>query len=412
MAAGFELFVAVRYLRAQRKQVVISVITVISILGVAAGVMALVVALAINNGFRASLQSSLLGATAHVSILEKEGSEGISNWEDVARKMAALPHVTSAAPGLYEPGYLSGPVTGSGLVIKGVLVDAKTPLPDTLRHLKAGAIANLKTAPGERPGILLGQRLADSIGAVVGKPVQLLIPNRELTPLGPRPGYERLTVAGTFESGFYDIDSNWAFMSLPQVQRVFDLGDVVNSVDLRLDDVYEAPGVAEAADKIVGPKLAASTWQEQNRQIFNALKMERMVTVITIGMIMLVAALNILITLVMMVMEKHRDIALLLSLGAKTGQIRRIFVMQGLVISSVGTALGLMLGYGLSFLADHYRWVRLDEQIYSLAYVPFAPRWLDGVWIAAAALAVSLIATAYPSRSATRIVPVEALRYE
>jgi lipoprotein-releasing system permease protein len=408
----FELFVASRYLRAQRKQVVISVITVISIIGVAAGVMALVIALAINNGFRATLQTSLLGATAHVSILQKDGTDGISNWQEIAQKMAKLPHVTSAAPGLYEPGYVAGPVTGSGLVIKGVEISQSTPLPDTLAKLKTGTIQNLSTAPGERPGIILGTRLADSIGAVAGKPVQLLIPNRELTPIGPRPGYAKLVVAGTFESGFYDIDSNWAFMSLPQVQRVFDLGDVVNSVDLRLDDIYEAPAVALAADRILGPKLAASTWEEQSHQIFNALKMERIVTVITIGMIMLVAALNILITLVMMVMEKHRDIALLLSMGARTAQIRKIFILQGLLISSVGTVLGLIAGYSLSFLADHYHWLKLDEQVYSLAYVPFSPRWVDGIWIAAAAMLVSLIATVYPARSATRILPVEALRYE
>jgi lipoprotein-releasing system permease protein len=408
----FELFVAIRYLRAQRKQVVISVITVISIIGVAAGVMALVIALAITNGMRSTLQTTLLGATAHVSVLQKDGNEGISNWQELAQKLARLPRVISAAPGLYEAGYLSGPVTGTGLVVKGIQVDQKTPLPDTLSKLKTGSIANLKTAPGEPPGIILGTRLAESIGAVVGKPVQLLVPNRELTPFGPRPGNEKLLVAGTFESGLYDIDSNWAFMTLPDVQKVFDLGDVVNSVDLRLEDIYDAPAVAAAANKIVGEKLSASTWEEQSRQIFNALKMERIVIVIVIGMIMLVAALNIVITLVMMVMEKHRDIALLVSMGARTAQIRKIFVLQGLLISAVGTVFGLILGYGLSFLADHYRWITLDEQVYSLAYVPFAPRWADGIWIAAAALLVTLLATVYPARSATRIIPVEALRYE
>ena len=408
----FELFIASRYLRAQRKQVMISVITVISVIGVATGVMALVIALAVNNGFRINLQTSLLGATAHVSILQKDGSDGISNWQDMARKLGKLPRVTSATPGLYEPGYISGPVTGSGAVIKGVLIDSTTALPDTLRKLKSGSIDGLKTAAGERPGIILGTRLAESIGAVVGKPVQLLIPNAELTPIGPRPGFARLQVAGTFESGFSDIDTNWAFMSLPQVQKVFDLGDVVNSIDLRLDDIYEAPAVAAAADAIVSPKLTASTWEEQSRALLNALRMERVVAVVTIGLIQLVAALNILITLIMMVMEKHRDIAILMSMGARTAQIRKIFILEGALIGVVGTALGLIAGYTLCFLADHYRWLRLDEQIYPLSYVPFAPRWVDGIWIAAAALAVSLVATLYPARSATKITPVEALRYE
>lgn len=408
----FEAFVARRYLSAQRKQVVISVITVISVIGVAAGVMALVIALAINNGFRSTLQSSLLGATAHVSILQREGFDGIANWEDLSAKLSKLPHVISAAPGLYDSGYIKGPVTGSGAVIKGFSMTNAKAMPDTLRHLKAGSLDDLKSAEGELPGIILGIRLADSIGAVVGKPVQLLVPDGELTPYGPRPTYVRLRVAGTFESGFYDLDMNWAFMELDKVQKIFGLGDVVNSIDLRLDDIYEAPEVAAAAEPIIGPKLAASTWQEQNRQLLNALKMERTVTVVTIGLIQIVAALNILITLVMMVMEKHHDIAILLSMGARTSQIRKIFVLEGALIGAVGTALGLIVGYGLCFFADRYHWLKLDESVYSLSYVPFSPRWLDGLWIAAAAMAVSLVATLYPARSATRIAPVEALRYE
>ncbi len=303
-------------------------------------------------------------------------------------------------------------MTGTGAVIKGFANRSLNGLPDTLRHLKAGSLDDLKSAPGEMPGIILGGRLADSIGAVVGKQVQLLVPDGELTPYGPRPTYVRLRVAGTFESGFYDLDMNWAFMPLDQVQRIFGLGDVVNSIDLRLDDIYQASSVAVAADPIIGPKLAASTWQEQNRQLLNALKMERIVMVVTVGLIQVVAALNILITLVMMVMEKHHDIAILMSMGTRTAQIRKIFVLEGALIGAVGTTIGLIVGYTLCFFADRYHWIRLDEQVYSLSYVPFSPRLLDGLWIAAAAMAVSLVATLYPARSATRIAPVEALRYE
>ena len=219
-------------------------------------------------------------------------------------------------------------------------------------------------------------------------------------------------VAGIFETGFYDVDNTWAFTSLSTAQKEFGLSDVVNSIELRLDDVYKSAEVEREAEKVIGPKLAAITWQYQNRQIFNALKMERIVTVITIGLIQIVAALNILITLVMMVMEKHRDIAILISMGARAKQIRNIFVFEGALIGVVGTSIGLVIGFTLCYLADHYRWLPLDEQVYSLAYVPFDARWLDGVWIAVAALAVSLIATIYPARSATRIAPVEALRYE
>ena len=407
----FELFIARRYLRAKRKQVVISVITAISVIGVAAGVMALVIALAVNNGFRDTLQRNLLGATAHVSILEKEPGTGIEHWEQLAPQLARIPHVKSAAPALYESGYISGPVTGAGVAIKGVDVRPGAPLAETLKHLKTGSLDGLHTS-GDLPGIVLGSRLAENIGAVTGKQVLLLIPNGQITPFGPRPSYVRLRVAGTFESGFYDLDANWAFLSLTDAQKAFDLTDVVNSIELMLDDIYQAPVVAAAAEKTIGPKLAATTWGEQNKQLLGALTMERTVTVVTIGLIQLVAALNILITLVMMVMEKHRDIAILLSMGAKSNQIRKIFVYEGALIGAVGTAIGLAIGYGVCYFAERYQWVKLDQQVYSIAFVPFEPRAIDAIWIAAAAMAVSLLATLYPARSATRIAPVESLRYE
>jgi len=408
----FELFIAKRYLRAKRKQVVISVITAISVIGVAAGVMALVIALAINNGFRSTLERNLLGLTAHVSIQEKEVGEGIVNWEQLTAQLARLPHVKTASPALYDVGFLSGPLNGDGVSIKGISIAKGAPIPEALLHLKAGSIEALHSEPGERPGIILGYRLAERMGAVVGKPVTLTIANGHMTPLGGRPSNIPLRVAGVFESGFFQFDSSLCFMDLPTMQRIFGLGDVLNSIELYLDDVDTAPQVAAAAEKLIGPKLAATTWQEQNRQLLNALKMERVVTVVTIGLIQVVAALNILIALVMMVMEKHRDIAILMSMGARARQIRRIFVWEGAMIGAVGTAIGLTVGYTICYFADRYQWLRLDEQVYSISYVPFTTRWVDGIWIAAAAIAVSLIATIYPARSATKIAPVESLRYE
>jgi lipoprotein-releasing system permease protein len=406
----FELFVARRYLRAKRKQVVISVITVISVIGVAAGVMAMVIALAINTGFSSTLQKNLLGATAHVMIQEKEPGEGILGWELIAARLRKLPQVVSAAPGLYEPSYIRGPVRSTGAIVKGVSVDS---LPDALKppQLKSGSIEGLRD-PGVLPGIVLGSRLAESIGAVLNKQVTLMIPEGELTPFGPRPTFKRFVVSGIFETGFYDVDNNWAYTTLSAAQKAFGLDDVVNSIDLRLGDIYKSPDVAREAEVIIGPKLAALTWQEQNRPILSALRSERIVTVITIGLIQIVAALNILIALVMMVMEKHRDVAILMSMGARAKQIRNIFIYEGVLIGSVGTAIGLIVGYTLCYFANLYRWIPLDEQVYSLAYVPFDARWIDGVWIAAAALAVSVVATLYPARSATRILPVESLRYE
>jgi lipoprotein-releasing system permease protein len=406
----FELFIARRYLRAKRKQVVISVITFISVAGVAAGVMALVIALAINNGFKNTLERDLLGATAHVSILEKEQGAGIEDWEQLAQKLAKVPHVVSATPGLYESAYVTGSVQGDGAEIKGVKIAPGSALPDALRHLKAGSVDGLMSNDDDLPGIILGSRLAQAIGAVYGKTVTILV--TDYLPIGPQPRFKMARVAGIFDLGFYDIDSHWAYMSLPVEQKLFHLTDVVSSVDLMLDDIYAVDEVQHAAEPLLGSKLSASTWKEQYRQILGALKMERIATAITIGLIQFVAGLNILITLVMMVMEKHRDISILMSMGARASQIRNIFVFEGALIGAAGTILGLIAGYTLCYFLDHYKLIPLDEQVYALPYVPFNPQAFDGIWIAGAAMAVSLLATLYPARNATRIAPVEALRYE
>jgi lipoprotein-releasing system permease protein len=410
-APRFELFVALRYLMAKRKQAVISVITAISVLGVAAGVMALIVALAINNGFRNTLQRTLVRATAHVSILEKQPGTGIAGYQPLTAKLRALPNVRAAAPTLYGTVFLAGPVRSSGAVLKGIDLRSQMHRADLNAVLKEGSLADLGEQDGV-PGLIIGARLAESTGMVLHSRINVISPQGELTPFGPRPSFFPFRVAGIFESQFYELDSAWAFTSLANVQKVLAVGDVANSIELKVDPLSEADRVAKAAEAVIGPDLAASSWTEQNRQIFGALRMERIVTVITIGLIQFVAALNILISLTMMVMEKHRDIALLMSMGARRQQIRRIFLYQGLIIGSVGTALGLILGYSISLAAEQYRWVPLDQQVYSLSYVPFEPRWIDAIWVAGGALLVSLLATLYPARSATRILPAEALRYE
>lgn len=410
-ASGFEFFVARRYLKAKRKQAVISLITVISILGVAAGVMALVIALAVNNGFRNTLQRNLLGASAHVTILEKEPLYGIADWQQVLERARGLKHVAGAAPVLYGNIMISGPGRSTGGVLKGVDLQSELQMSGILRHLKEGSLEGLKPAEG-LPGVILGSKLAQAIGAQTGSIVTIISPQGELTPFGPKLTPFRFRVAGIFESGFFDLDSSWIYAALPMAQNALFLSGVVNAIELKLDDLYAAPEVAKAAEQMFQPKLAATHWQEQNKQLLNALRMERVVTVITIGLIQLVAALNILITLVMMVMEKQKDIAILVSMGARREQIRKIFMLQGVIIGVVGAAIGLAAGYALCYFADRYRWIRLDEEVYSLAFVPFEPRWLDGIWIAGAAILVSFLATIHPARAATRIAPVEALRYE
>lgn len=413
MASSFELFVARRYLKARRKEAVISVITLISILGVAAGVMALVVALAINNGFRDTLQRNLLGAMAHINVQAKECCNGIENWEALVGKIRQVPHVTAAGPALYSPIFFAGPVMQQGGILKGVDIGTEMQISDTLRRLKSGSVDRLRAAAdGGAPGIILGARLAEDIGLMQNGMVTIISPQGELTPIGPRPSIRRFRVVGIFESGFYEIDDKWAYSSLEAAQHALSLHDVVNQIEVKLDDLNRAPEIAGRIEGIAGSKYATLTWMERNRQLLNALNMEKAVTVVTIGLIELVAALNILITLVMMVMEKYRDIAVLMSMGARRGQIRRIFMLQGVLIGVVGASIGLVVGYTLCYFADRYRWIRLDEQVYALSFVPFEARWVDGVWVAAAAILVSFLATIYPARSATRIAPAEVLRYE
>ena len=409
---AFELFVAGRYLRARRKETVISVITVISIAGVAAGVMALIISLAVNNGFRDTLQRNLLGATAHVNILHKDAGQGITAWPELLARLRKLPHVVAAAPVLYDQVFLSGAQNYKGVVLKGIDVGSEVATSDMLKHLKAGSLARLTDDDAGLPAVILGSRLAQDAGLTVNSVTTLISPQGKLTPFGPEPKSQRFRVVGIFESGFFEIDQIWAYAPLLSVQKLLSVGNVVNSLELRLDDLYLAPAVAAAAERLAGKRYTSTSWQDQNKELLHALKMERAVTAITIGLIELVGALNILITLTMIVLTKYKDIAVLISMGARRSQIRRIFVMQGALIGLIGTSLGLGFGYTFCYFADKYHWIQLDESVYALSFVPFQPQLLDGVWISIAAMTVSLLATIYPARNATRITPVEVLRYE
>jgi lipoprotein-releasing system permease protein len=408
----FELFVANRYLRAHRGEKAISIITLISVVGVAAGVMALVIALAVTNGFRGTLQRNLLGAMADIDVMNKMNLNGIENWEQLAARLRQVPHVTAVAPALYGPVMLTGGVTPSVVELKGIDVKTGLAISDTLRHLKAGSLDRLRDAGADPPGIILGKPLVDETGMTLNSNIRVVCPEGELTPFGPQASIRLFRVVGIYETGFYDIDDHWAYASIPAVQKANSLEDVINQLELKVDDVNRAPQIAKDVERVAGARYTTTTWEEQNKQLFSALKMERLVTVIVISLIELVAALNIFITLVMLVMEKYRDIAVLMSMGARQAQIRRIFMMQGVLIGVVGSGIGLVLGYTLSYFANQYRWIPLQQSVYSMSFVPFEAHWVDGVWIAALAILVSFLATIYPARNATRIAPAEVLRYE
>jgi lipoprotein-releasing system permease protein len=410
---GFELFIAKRYLRARRKEAVISAITVISILGVAAGVMALVIALGVNNGFRDTLQRNLLGAMAHINVMPRQPGDGIENWREMVERIRKMPHVKAASPALYAGVYLSGAVQSAGALLKGIDVDAELSVSDALRHLKAGSLDRLRDPDASPPCIVLGSQLVEDTGMTLNSVIYVTSPQGELAgPLGVRPAIRRFRVCGIFETGFYEVDDKWAFTSIPAEQRILLTGNQVNQIEINVDDLNRAPEIAKEIEKAVGPTFTTTTWLERNKQLLSALNMERVVTIITIGLIELVAALNIFITLVMMVMEKYRDIAVLMSMGARRAQIRWIFMLQGVLIGIVGSAIGLAIGYSVCYYANKFKWVTLDQTVYSMSFVPFEPRWIDGIWIAAAAIVVSFLATIYPARNATKIAPAEVLRYE
>ena len=262
------------------------------------------------------------------------------------------------------------------------------------------------------PPIVLGKDMADSLGARVGDPVLVTSPQGELTPFGMVPKYNRFRVVGIFNSGFFDYDSTWAFTRLSDAQRLFGLGDLVSVLEFKVDDLDRADEVSREIENAAGKGYMAVNMLQQNSALFKALKTERLVTFITIGLIVFVAALNILISLIMMVMEKTKDIAVLMSMGTRRAQVRNLFIAQGVLIGVVGTAIGLVLGYAISYAGGHYHVISLSPEVYSIDYVPFAPRLLDGISVALVAIGVSFVATLYPSWSAARILPAEALRYE
>ncbi|HEY7391632.1 MAG TPA: ABC transporter permease, partial [Bryobacteraceae bacterium] len=318
----------------------------------------------------------------------------------------------AAAPALYSEVFIIGGPQDTGAVLKGVDIDTETTVSTALAHLKAGSINRLRDRQADPPGLLIGARMLEDTGMLLGSRARVISPQGDLTPFGPSPSIRPFKVCGIFETGFYDFDDKWTYTSIPAAQKALGLGDVVNQIELNVDDMNRAPEIAKEVEKVVGPKFTTTTWQERNKQLLGALNMERRVTMITIGLIELVAALNIFITLVMMVMEKYRDIGVLMSMGARQSQIRRIFMTQGVLIGVVGSVIGLVVGYSLSYFANKYRWISLPQEVYSMSFVPFDPRWIDAIWVPAAAILVSFVATLYPALKATKIAPAEVLRYE
>ena len=407
---SFEWFVAKRYLRSPNRPAILRLISLFSIAGVAAGVATLVIALAMNSGFRETLQDRLLGVTAHIS-LTRPGSSGIREYQALAAKLERIPGVRSVTPAIYQTVLLSYRGQARGVVIKGIEPELEKKSDEALQKLSAGRLDFSSDSDGIE-GLLVGKQLADEWKMQVGDYVTLTSPQGRLTPFGLMPRTRRFRVRGVFDSGFYDYDENWSFTTLPAAQALAGVGDIVNVLEFRLDKPEQAAEIAAKAEREAGQGFSTATWMEENRALFRALRLEKLVTAIFIGLITFVAGLNILAVLSMTVTDKARDIAVLLSMGARREQVRRLFLLQGIAIGATGTLLGLIVGYGFCWIAGTYHLIPLDPQVYAVPFVPFHPSLRDGVWIALAAMGIAILATLGPAREASRLLPVEILRFE
>jgi lipoprotein-releasing system permease protein len=409
---AFELQVALRYLTARRKQAFISLISAISVLGVVVGVMALMVALGLMTGLQRGIRGMILGATSHVSVYSA-GSTGMEGYTSVVEAVRTVPGVRGSAPAVYGKGLVSSPAGSPAVVtIKGIVPRLERTVTDIAAQVEGGTVDAL-ASPGEGLSpILLGRDLALGLAVGPGDVVTVLSPHGQLSPLGVIPRPIRFRVAGTVRTGLFEFDSEWAYVPLAAAQRLFGHRDTATLVEVRLDDIYAVREAAEAIKARLGDGYLTNDWIQLNQSLFSALWLEKMAIGITIGLIVAVAALNIVATLVLLVMEKHKDIGVLVSMGASRGAIMRIFMLQGTVIGGVGTLAGALLGWGACRVLDRYKLIQVPADVYQISYVPFTLLPLDALVVVLGAMLVCFLATIHPARGAARLDPAEALRYE
>jgi lipoprotein-releasing system permease protein len=404
----FEVHIALRYLFARRKQAFISVISLVSTLGVIVGVMALVLALALMTGMQRELRNRILGATAHLFVW-KHG--GISDYQAEAARLRTVPGVTGAAPAVIGKALISSGRGEAFITLKGIDPELERSVTDIAGAMKSGTLDALADDPGDGPpGIVIGADLAQTLGVVEGDEVTVLTPQGNLTPMGVYPRSRRARVVGRFSLGLYEFDSAYGLVSLPLARRMLDRSEV-DVIELRIDDIYRAGEVSAAIPAALGTAYFSQTWAELNRALFQALWLEKMAISITIGLIVMVAALNIVASLVLLVMEKSPDIAILKTMGAPSRSIMAVFMLQGLVIGAVGTFIGASMGYAVATVLDRYQLIRVPMDVYQIAYVPFVIDGSDLAVVIAMALVICFVATIYPSRQAARLDPVDALRF-
>ncbi len=405
---NYELFIAKRYLTAKRKQSFISVITVISILGITIGVMALIIAIALITGFQEDVRDKILGSTSHliVSDLTREGLEG---YPQLISKIKSLKGVKSVSPVVHDTVLLSGPSGNSGAMLKGIDFDLEKKYSRWLQQLERGRIP----APdSKREGMLLGREIAASIGAGVGDVVTVFTSSSRLSPIGPIPKRKRFEVIGIFSTGLYEFDSSTALVRLELAQKFIGLEERISYIQIKIDNIFQASKIGNKIREIMPPLAYVMTWMELNKPLFSALKLEKNIMFLTIALIVFVAALNIIATLILMVMEKTRDIGILMAMGATSQNIKKIFFLQGTVIGIIGTATGVVLGLFWCLLANTFELIKVPVDIYQISFVPFHIKLFDLILIVGIALLISFLSTLFPSHRASKVDPVIALKYE
>ncbi len=425
----YELMVGLRYLRAKRSEAFISLITVISIVGVMIGVMTLNIVLAVMTGFEEDLRDRILGFNPHIVLVSYAGT--IPNPDEVVQKVKDTPGVAAAAPLVYSQVMLSSGQSVSGVVVRGVPPELEEAVIDLKAHLTSGSLEGLgapfevpvegidKDADGDgKPdtttltGVILGQELAKQLGLAIGDPVSVVSPLGTPSPVGPIPKVKRFVLAGTFDSGMYDYDSGLLYMGLADAQKFFGLGKAITGVEIRVTDLYAAETVARQLEQTLGSPFRARDWMEVNRNLFLAFKLEKVVYFIVLTLIVLVAAFNIVATLIMVVMEKRKDIAILKSMGATDRSIARIFMLKGLIIGVVGTLLGVIGGYAGCWVLKRYQFVELPKDVFYVSTLPVRVYGENFATVALVSVVICLLATIYPARQAAGLAPVEVIRYE
>jgi len=415
---NYELFIGLRYLRARRSETFISLITVISVLGVMIGVMTLNVVMAVMTGFEETLRDRLLGINAHVALVKS--GDPLRDYEKLLEEVQKETGVVAAAPTIYGQVMLTSGPRVSGVFVRGVDPDRVNRVVDIEKYIKEGSLQELKKPQAIQvedrtvllPGVILGVRLANQLGVFRGSPIQVVSPLGSPTAIGVIPKVRRFVVMGVFDSGMSEIDSTLVYMSLGDAQKFFELGDAVTNIEIRVQDVYQAKAVADSIQRKLGFPYLTEDWSRLWPNLFSALKLEKTVYFLVLLLMVLIGAFNIVSTLIMVVMEKRKDIAILQSMGATRGGIRKIFLIKGCVIGVVGTALGVLFGLAICLLIQKYRFIELPKDVFLISTVPVRIYWSNFLLVGFASLGVCLLASIYPARQAAKLDPVEIIRYE